>query len=208
MSQADRDKWEARYREGAYADRTHPSALVSEWLPKLDIDVDIEATQPRALDIACGAGRNAIHLARRGWRVDALDISQVALDRLAAQAAEERVAVVCMQADLEDLSRLPPALASEQYALAVVIRYTNLPLIARLERALEPGGYLIAEEHLQLAEPPADVVGPRNPRFRVAPGALRAAAAGLVVIEYREGIVEEPDGRIAALAQLIARKRQ
>ncbi len=34
MSQADRDKWNARYREGADATRTNPSVLLAEWLPK------------------------------------------------------------------------------------------------------------------------------------------------------------------------------
>ena len=50
------------------------------------------------------------------------------------------------------------------------------------------------------------VAGPRNPRFRVAPGALQNAAAGLDIIAYREGTVNGPDGCSAALAQLVARK--
>jgi tellurite methyltransferase len=206
VSQADQDKWNLRYREGAYASRTHPSAFMQEWLPQLRI----ESAQPRALDVASGAGRNAIYLAQLGWHVDALDISQVALDRIAATPPaigdEKRLPITCTQADLENSSQLPSALRlSERYDLAVVIRYTNLPLIEQIESALKGGGYLIVELHLQTD---ADVVGPRNPRFRVAAGALRAAAQRLVIEEYREGRVEEIDGRLAALAQLIARKRQ
>lgn len=198
MSRADRDKWDARYREGAYESRTHPSALLVEWLPKLAIGT----TRPRAADVGCGAGRNALYLARLGWEVDALDVSQVALERLAAAAAAERVSVHCAQTDLEDLSSLPsPLRAAERYDLVIMMRYTNLPLIERLRPVLKTGGYLIVEVHLETT---ADVVGPRNPRFRLAPGALRDAAAGLDVIEYREGLVDEPDGGRAALAQLIA----
>jgi hypothetical protein len=83
-----------------------------------------------------------------------------------------------------------------------MVRYTNLPLINTLKGALRAGGYLIVEEHLVTK---ADVVGPRNPQFCVAAGALRDAAAGLDIIVYREGIVNDPDGRSAALAQLVAR---
>jgi len=200
MSQADRDKWDLRYREGAYSERTHPSALLSEWLPRLDVG----SAQPRAVDVGCGAGRNALYLARMGWLVDALDISQVALDRLAASAAEEQLPIACTLTDLEGSSALPRVLATERrYDLVLMMRYTNLPLIRDLERVLSPGGYLMVELHLQTD---ADVVGPRNPKFRVAPGVLGEAADGLEMLEYFEGIVDEIDGRRAALAQLIARR--
>jgi SAM-dependent methyltransferase len=199
MSQADQDKWNLRYREGAYSERTHPSALLRKWLPRLGS----ESAEPRAVDIGCGAGRNSLYLARKGWSVAALDISQVALDRLAASAAEERLPIVCSQADLESYSSLPTALTIQNdYDLAIMIRYTNLPLIDDLKPVLKTGGCLMVELHLQTD---ADVVGPSNPQFRVAPGVLRAAAHGLEILEYREGLVDEPDGRVAALAQLIAR---
>ena len=199
MSQADQDKWNARYREGAYATRTHPTALLAEWLPKLEF----RETHPRAIDVGCGTGRNTIYLARRGWRVDAVDVSEVALEGLTENANAESLPITCIQADLEDAAHLSTDLfAADRYDLAVMARYTNLPLIDTLKGALRAGGYLIVEEHLVTE---ADVVGPRSPQFRVAPGALRDAAAGLDIIAYREGIVNDPDGRSAALAQLVAR---
>ncbi len=199
MSQADQDKWNARYREGAYATRTHPTALLAEWLPKLEF----RETHPRAIDVGCGTGRNTIYLARRGWQVDAVDVSEVALEGLTETASAENLSITCIQADLEDAAHRPADLfAADRYDLAVMARYTNLPLIDTLRVALRAGGYLIVEEHLVTE---ADVVGPRSPQFRVAPGALRDAAAGLDIIAYREGIVTDPDGRTAALAQLIAR---
>jgi len=51
MSQADRDKWNARYREGTYATRTNPRVMLAEWLPELKIG----KTRPRVVDVACGA---------------------------------------------------------------------------------------------------------------------------------------------------------
>jgi len=200
VSQTDQEKWNTRYREGAYAARTHPSALLAEWLPKLEF----RETHPRAIDVGCGTGRNAIYLARRGWQVDAVDISEVALEHLTETANAESLPITCIQADLEDAAHRPADLfTADRYDLAVMARYTNLPLIDTLKGALRAGGYLIVEEHLVTE---ADVVGPRSPQFRVAPGALRDAAAGLDIIAYREGIVNDPDGRCAALAQLVARK--
>ncbi len=199
VSQADQDKWNARYREGAYATRTHPSALLAEWLPKLKL----WETHPRAIDVACGTGRNAIYLARRGWQVDAVDISAVALDQLTDTATAESLPITCIQADLEDGVRRPADLfTANRYDLAVMVRYTNLPLIDKLKGVLKAGGYLIVEEHLVTE---ADVVGPGNPQFRVAPDALRDAVGGLDIIAYREGTVNDPDGRPAELAQLVAR---
>lgn len=198
MGRADRDKWNARYREGAYATRTHPSALLAEWLPKLAIG----NARPRAVDIGCGAGRNALYLGGLGWQVDALDISQVALERLATAATAQHIPITCVQTDLEDPPSLPSVLRTEDsYDLMIMMRYTNLPLIQRLKPVLKTGGCLIVEVHL---ETDADVVGPRNPLFRVASGALRQAAGELNVIAYREAMVDEPDGRLAALAQLVA----
>ena len=71
MSDADRERWNARYESGEYAARTHPSALLAAWTGRLP--------RGRALDVACGRGRNAIHLAANGYAVDAMDISGVAL---------------------------------------------------------------------------------------------------------------------------------
>ena len=198
VSHADQDKWNARYREDVDVSGTHPSELLAEWLPKLKLP----DTHARAIDVACGSGRNAIYLARRGWQVDAVDVSDVALEHLSETATAENLPITCIQTDLEDAVRRPANLfTAGRYDLAVMIRYTDLPLIDTLKGALKAGGYLIVEEHLVTE---ADVVGPRNQRFRVAPDALRDAVAGMDIIAYREGIVNDPEGRPAALAQLVA----
>lgn len=198
VSQADQDKWNLRYREGTYAIRKHPSALLEKWLPKLKI----QEAHPRAIDVACGAGRNAIYLARRGWYVDAVDISQVALDHLTETATTENLPITCIQMDLEAASlRSADLFTADRYDLAIMIRYTNMPLVDTLKDVLKAGGYLIVEEHLVTE---SDVIGPQNQEFRIPPGVLRDAATGLDIISYREGIVTDPDGRRAALAQLVA----
>lgn len=43
----------------------------------------------RALDLGCGAGRNALPLARQGWRVLAVDLSEPMLQEMARRVREE-----------------------------------------------------------------------------------------------------------------------
>lgn len=199
MSGDDRDKWERRYREGAYGGRTHPSILVAEYLP------DIVATQRAAsggrgldaLDLACGAGRNAVYLNGLGYRVDAVDISGEALARAAATAGEGGPEISWIERDLDH--GLPRALG--EYDLILIIRYLDLSLVSAAAERLRPGGYLICEAHLKTHEP---VIGPRDGNFRAAPGELRRAARGLQVLEEWEGLASDPDGRAVALARLVA----
>ena len=198
MSQADRDKWNARYLAGAYEARTHPSALLAHWAGRLQV----VGPAPRAVDLACGSGRNALFLARRGWHVDAVDISPVALARLRAAADAEGLPVNCVERDLEPASSALDGFAERCYDLALSIRYTDMPLVGALPRVLAPGGHLIAEMHLITDK---TVAGPRSHRFRVAPGELRKAGSVLELLHYREGLVSDPDGRTVALAQLVGR---
>lgn len=191
MSDAERDKWDERYRGGAYAERAHPTALLAAWLPFFP--------RGRALDVACGAGRNALFLAAAGFRVDALDISTVALDRGRRAAIERGLEIDWRRADFDD--RPEQALRSN-YDLIVWVRYVNRALLAHLRARLNPGGHLLCEQHLETT---AEVAGPRSPDFRLHAGELSGAARGMTVRHYSEGLVVDPDGRTVALAQLIAR---
>lgn len=85
-------EWDERYRSGEQAFDT-PTPLVvkvAEMLPP-----------GYALDLACGAGRNALYLAGRGWRVTAVDGSAVALELMRERAARLGVPVQASEADLD-----------------------------------------------------------------------------------------------------------
>lgn len=203
MSRSDRDKWNDRYRRGAYRERSYPSVLVKEFVP------DIFATQQaagageaglRALDLACGAGRNALYLARLGYRVDALDISSEALARAEQTALKEKLAISWIVHDLDH--GLPRGL--RDYDLILIMRYLDLSLVAAAAERLSPGGYLICESHLASDEP---VIGPRDAAFRAQQGELLSVVQGLDVAEYWEGSTQDPDGRAVALARLVARRQ-
>ena len=190
MSQADRDKWNQRYAEDSYR-KSNPVDLLRDWLPQL--------SRGRALDVACGKGRNALFLAEAGFRVDAIDISAVGLQQLAQQAEARGLEINCIEHDLDDAYDF-----DRDYDLVVVMWYVNLPLITRLCDCLAPGGFLLCEEHLRVDEA---VIGPENPRFRVAPGALREALASLELLHYEESVANVDDGRIAS-ARAVARRNR
>ena len=190
MSAVDREKWNRRYAAGAYAERTEASVLLQAWIGKIQTG--------RALDVACGAGRNALYLAEHGFEVHGVDISAEALSRARASARQRRVRLELIEHDLDR-----PLTLSAVYQLILVIRYVNLPLMIQLTNFLAPGGFLICEQHL-VSE--ADVIGPENPAYRVAPGQLAAAVPELDMLYLNEALVTEPDGRLAALAQLVARR--
>lgn len=190
MSTADREKWNQRYREGAYSDRTHASPILADWIELVPFG--------KALDVACGAGRNALFLAAQGFDVDAVDISQEALERAGLSAQQLGLRVNWIEYDLDD-----PLTLDSVYQLILVIRYVNLPLIQELTANLVPGGFLICEQHLVTDK---DVIGPTNANYRVKPGELRLLSEGLRVHHLEEGMVIDPDGQTAALARLVAQR--
>jgi tellurite methyltransferase len=191
MSDAERNKWNERYRDGAYERRTHPTALLAAWISRLPVG--------RALDVACGAGRNALYLAANGCRVDALDISDAALARGRQSAAERGLDVNWICVDLDE----PPSttLPKVDYDLIVWVRYIHRDLMPPLVARLKPGGALLCEQHLTSE---AAVAGPGNAAFRLKPGELERMARDLRVLHYHEGPIVDPDGRTVALAQLVA----
>jgi len=196
MSEQDRDKWNRRYRDGAYAERAHPGAFLAEWLPRVRERLPPPAGRaPRALDLACGAGRNAIWLAEQGFAVDALDVSDAGLEVARARAAQRGVDVGWHRHDLD--AGLPASF--DGYDLVVVMRFLDRALFPLLPLRLRAGGWLLCEVHLQTA---ADVIGPAGAAFRAAPGELVTLFPGLAVETAQEGLFEDPDGRPVALARV------
>lgn len=192
MSTAERDKWDERYRGGAYEERTHPTALLAEWLPRL--------AKGTALDLACGAGRNALFLAASGYRVAALDISAVGLERGRHAATERQLAVRWLCADLDEPAAT--ALPLDRYDLIVWVRYIHRGLMPHVLERLSPGGTLLCEQHLVTTD--ATMAGPTSAAFRLQAGELPRSAPGLRVLHQYEGASTDPDGRRVMLTQLVA----
>ncbi len=103
------DEWDARYTERDRVWSGEPNGAL--------VDEMTGARPGRALDVGCGEGADALWLARQGWAVTALDISQVALDRAKAHADGEVVDITWVLSGLLDAD-LPAGgfdLVSAQY---------------------------------------------------------------------------------------------
>lgn len=187
MSEAEQLKWDRRYSEGEYVPRSWPSPFIEEWLSRVE--------PGRALDIACGAGRNSHLLAEHGFQVVAMDISKVAVEMGKAEARTRALDIEWRVVDLDEVT-----LPSSAFDLITVVRYRNESLWPKLKDALAPGGWLLAEHHYKSG---ADVDGP-SMSFRLDPGELLAAFDGLVVEMFEEVIEPARDGQRYALQRIAA----
>ncbi len=187
---ATRLDWEARYQgRKPCCVPVRPASLLLETLPFLP--------RGRALDVAAGAGANAVFLAENGWQVTAVDFSSTGLD-LAARLAEEH-GVACVRAApganeqllspgpaltlvCADLEKFPFPVAS--FDLVLCLRYLERSLFPRFARALRRRGMLLYEtytlDQLRFLE------GPHNPEHLLRPRELREAFPSLEVLFYRE----------------------
>lgn len=196
----DRAEWDRRYAAAGLLWAAEPNrTLVAE----------VEGLAPgRALDLACGEGRNAVWLATRGWTVTGVDFSPVALQKARRMAAERGVEVTWVQADL--LDHRPPAAAFD----LVAVMYLQLPpgprraVLRRAAEALAPGGTLLIVAH-DLENLDGGHGGPREPSILTTPDALVAELPGLA-IERAERVrrpVALPEGDATAIDTLVRARR-
>jgi len=105
-------------------------------------------TAGRALDVGAGEGGDALWLAQQGWSVTASDISQRALDRVAAEAERRDLRIECHHADANALGAFETAafdLVSAQYAS--IPRTPDGRGVRNLLNAVAPGGTLLVVGH-------------------------------------------------------------
>lgn len=200
-SEPARERWNRRW---AGEERVHASTAPSRFLV-----AEVTALRPgTALDLACGAGRNAVWLAEQGWRVTAVDFSGVALRMARSFAAERRVEIEWLEADV--LAWTPPA---RGYDLVCVF-YLQLPAaerataLARAADAVRPGGTLLVVGHdlLNLTE---GWGGPTQPDVLFTPDDVVAEIGDLRIekaLRVRR-TVAEPDAAREAIDALVRATR-
>jgi tellurite methyltransferase len=161
--------------------RVHDSTAPSEWLVRSH---ELLPPSGRALDVACGRGRNAIWLAQRGFGTTAVDRDPAAVDALAARARADGLPLTALVMDLEVVG---VTLGDELYDVLVVAHYLHRPLFPALLAALRPGGVLVYET-FTVAQ--AARGRPTNPAFLLEPGELARLVAPLEILAAREGDYE------------------
>lgn len=199
MTSAD---WDARYAGRELLWTAQPNRfLVAE----------VSGLEPgRALDLACGEGRNAVWLAEQGWRVEGVDFSAVALAKAKQLAAARGVAVEWTQADL--VGHEPERGA---YDLVVVL-YLQLPadelgpVLRRAAAAVAAGGLLLVVAH-DSSNLGHGWGGPQDPAvLYTASDVVDAVEPEGLEIERKEVVprpVETPEGERIALDLLVRASR-
>ncbi len=132
----DRDnnlKWDQRFRQEACVLGSDPSAYLAD-----NIEL-VKQLVPgkRALDIACGEGRNSIYLAKQGFKVVGLDISRAGLDKARVWMEKESLTIDLRQVNLERY------VFTERFDLIINFNFLLRDLIPEAVAALEPGGVMV-----------------------------------------------------------------
>ena len=153
------------------------------------VEVAEQLAPGRALDLACGPGRNALFLASLGWQVTAVDSSPVAIRLL-----RDRARGLDVDARVADLEAGEFRIAPAAYDLICDFFYLQRDLFPAIREGVRPGGAFVGAIHL--ADAP-------NRRFVLNPGELRNEFAGWKVLYYSEGA--EP-GKLRPVARIIARR--
>lgn len=160
----DRQRWDKRYQERSEAGEV--SRLVREFAGLAD--------PGNALDIAAGQGRNALFLARQGFRVEAVDISEKALAYMVGRSSN--LHPVCADLDIFDIP-------GNRYSLIVNIRFLSRSRLPQILEGLKPGGVLIFEAFFEAGDP---ANGTGHPEYRLQSNELLRAFSKLRIIYYRE----------------------
>jgi 2-polyprenyl-3-methyl-5-hydroxy-6-metoxy-1,4-benzoquinol methylase len=166
----DRIKWNEKYRTESYP--TEVASVVNKFYHL--------APGKKVLDIAAGNGRNSVFLAQKGFLVDAVDISEVALTEFASRFPN--INVIC--ADLDQFE-----IATGHYDLILNVKFLNRRLFPYIQEGLKPGGLVIF--HTLLGSK-SDKRTPEHCRdYLLQANELLHAFLAMQVIYYREG--EDPE---------------
>jgi SAM-dependent methyltransferase len=182
--------WEERYRS---RERLRED-FASEPVPL--VERTARALPPgRALDLACGTGRNALWLAQQGWKVAAVDGASAAIEALLGRVRERGFSVDAKVADLEKWEyRIEP----EAWDLICICYYLQRDLFEVAQRGLAPGGVIISIVHL--SDP-----GEEGTEHRLVAGELAGYFRALEILHYFEGRPDDPAHQ-RAVGEVVARR--
>jgi SAM-dependent methyltransferase len=217
----DAAEWDARYAKSELVWGAPPNATVVEHVYGLERRIVLQPDAPgqeppplpRALDLACGEGRNALWLATHGWQVHAVDFSQVGIDKARTVAARlSRTVRSRLTWQCADATDLAAAGITGPFELVLIV-FLHLPtpqrreLVRRAAQLLTPGGTLLMLGHdtINLTE---GFGGPQDPEILFTPQDVveDLSAAPDMHIRVADRVLRQTEGREAIDALVVANK--
>ena len=155
-----------------------------------------------ALDAGMGQGRNAVHLARLGWRVTGFDVSAGAIATAQANAHKAGVQIDAVKASYDEFP-----LGESRWDLVVLVfawaPVTDPAFVTRVRRSLRPGGLVVFEHFIDDPARPRPAV-----MHALKPGQLRTLFDGFTIVRYEEVEgVGDWGGPGSRLVRMIASRR-
>ena len=193
----ERERWNQKYRAASVAKKkiADPDPFLEQEFSEYVLPLYPQGGC--ALDLAGGAGRHAIWLAKQGWEVTLIDISEAGVEQ-ARQNAGPLASHIHFAVD--DLTHFKAAQTGFErgFEMVMTFYYLQRDVFPELVQAIRPGGVLIYKTYTTAQAKLPD--GPKNPAHLLEPGELLRLAKGLQVLHYREEEAER------ATAELVARK--
>ena len=178
----DKERWNKKYTNADVP--LHVTPLIEKFL------LHVKGT--KALDIACGAGRNSKYLLDYGFEVDAVDISDIALLQVDSRANT-------IEVDLDSFQ-----IPKNSYDLILNINYLDRKLIEKIKEALHVKGIIMFQTFVDPEEEGFKV--PSNSAYLLRKNELQEAFIEFDIIYYEEYIDTNIRGEKVKIASLVAQK--
>ena len=188
----ERERWNQKYLEnpGAWLE---PDPFLA-WA----FSEYIQPLFPRggsALDLAGGAGRHSIWLAKQGWDVTLMDVSETGVEQARQNAGPLASHIHFV---IDDLTQFRAS--QTQFDVVMGFFYLEREIFPEIVKAVRPGGMLLYKTYTtdQLKLPG----GPKDASHLLATGELLGLVGGMRVLHYCEAVAEK------ATAEMVARKEE
>lgn len=195
-SDNERERWNQKYREASGTETwTVPDPFLARAFSEYILPLFPRGGS--ALDLAGGAGRHAIWLAKQGWEVTLIDVSNAGVEQARHNAGPLASHIHFVVDDLARFKAAPTQFEAG-FEVVMVFFYLERKIFSEIVKAVRPGGLLVYKSVTlaQLKLPG----GPKDPAYLLQPGELVRLADGLQVLHYREEVAQK------ATAELVARK--
>lgn len=180
----DKTRWNSKHQNAPMP--MNPSAIVMKYAN--------QTVNTKALDIACGIGRNTHYLAKLGYEIDAVDISDYALSQI-----KHSKKIHTIEADLTKYTITP-----NHYDLILNINYLERKLFPSIMTGLKEGGILIFETFITAHE--EGYHNPSNPDFLLYSNELPTIFCDLTTLFYEERDDQNMYGEKVKIASYVGKK--